>query len=106
MLIAICVAESTLGTKYVSPNIETGYFNCGGIKSADILKTGKADANGSWLRQYDSWDDFFATAGEMLRTGYFEKDCRSAECIGRYWVENGASGRWLKVVNQTLMALK
>lgn len=105
LAVAICYAESHFGTHYAKPEVEKDYHNCGGLKSEEIMKTRKADKDGSWLRKFDSWTSYFNHAADRLQKGYIDKGCASVECIGNYYVGGGASKRWEQAVNGILNQL-
>lgn len=99
--IAIMGAESKFCTAFAKPEIERDYHNCSGWKSQEILRTHKADAQGSWLKKFPSYEDYFNEYFSRMKSGYYDKNCRSAECVNK-WYTGHETDSWVKNVNYYL----
>jgi hypothetical protein len=71
--------------------IEKDYWNCAGIKSQEILRTGKPDANGSWLKKFTSEQKFYEHFFALLRDSYIKKG---------YWTTQQIYCKWVKGLNK------
>lgn len=97
----IMYAESHFGTEYYKP-IEKYYWNYSGYKSAEIIKTHKADKNGSWLRQFNFAEEYYRITLEKFYLFYWTNggsQLRTPEKISRKWVGN-FSRDWINAVNK------
>lgn len=97
--------ESKLCTAFVYPNAEKDYFNCGGLKSDEILATHKADKNGSWLRKFDSYAQYYEIALGKFYNGYWVHGLRTPEQIVDLYVGK-YSQNWVNSVYMILNKLK
>lgn len=94
MLVAISGSESSFGTKYrkldrttgkiVEANEEgKGKHNPVGIKGGGISYP---TADGFYIRQFESWDDFWAQYTKIMKQGYFDRGGNSLAVISKCYV--------------------
>ncbi len=95
--VGIMVHESRLCTAFHKP-IEIEYHNCSGWKSMEILQTKRADANGSWLRKFDSYSEFYTVVLESFYNNYWQQGLTTPETISRKYVGR-VSQNWINTVN-------
>lgn len=104
LYLGIMVHESKLCTVFYKPDIEKGYFNCAGLKSQEILTTHKADSNGSWLRKFESYKQFFDIALEKFYNGYWLKGATTPETVVSTYVGH-YSQNWVNTCHNTINQL-
>jgi hypothetical protein len=99
--------ESHYCKDFARPAVEKAYHNCGGLKirgadwdsywssHPDLIRNGKRglpDANGSYLRKFDSYADYFNESARLWAESY---NNLSPSQVQKKWVGNG-NGAWLR----------
>ena len=96
--VGVMTHESRLCTAFYKPEVEKNYYNCGGWKSAEILRTKRADSNGSWLRKFDSYAHFYEVVLESFHRLYWEQGLKTPETIVNKYVGK-YSQNWVDTIN-------
>jgi hypothetical protein len=104
LFMAIAFSESKFCTHYAKPEVEKEYHNCIGLKSTEIIATHSADAQGSWLRKFDSFEEFYRKGLEMFSLNYWQEGLTTPEEVVRKFVGR-ESESWTNRVNQILNQL-
>lgn len=105
LMVGITYAESHIWSNR-NPSIDCALSN----NRAGIKNNFERDRNyrqGCWLHQYDNIQWFWLDFAKILKRGYIDKDCKTADCIARryvrgdWWLE-GKQG-WINRVNLFVM---
>ena len=104
IFIGVMTHESRLCTKFYKPEVEKGYYNCSGWKSKRILETKRADENGSWLRKFTSYENFYDIVLESFHRLYWQQGLMTPEAIVRKYVGK-YSQNWVDTVNSIVNKL-
>jgi hypothetical protein len=98
----IMFAESHFCTDFYAKDYEDKYHNCTGIKSKEIMSKHQSDSNGSWLKAYNSYDEYYREGLKMFHDYYWTNggsQLRTPEKISRKWVGRYSEG-WVAAVKQ------
>jgi len=80
-------------------DIEQFYYNCTGYKSKEILSTHKADKNGSWLKQFNSYEEYYRVTLLTFKNYYWDVGLDTPSKISSKWVGHRSEG-WISAVTK------
>ena len=93
-------AESHFATDRYK-EIEEWYFNATGVKSKAILSCHCADENGSWLRQFNSWAEYYRITLTMFKDYYWDSGLNTPKRVSAKWIGK-YSENWISSVTKIM----
>lgn len=89
--VGMAYAESHIGTNFAPQHCSTTN-NWAGIKNN--YERERNYKEWCWLHQYDNIQWFWLDFAKIIKRGYIDKDCRTAECISRWRVRWDGTLDW------------